>query len=145
MSAIAAYDDLADARASKTNVPGTRQNTPPYPHRRPSMQPIFQSIKQYGIHLHLSCALLSACLTLAALAAPMTAHSADTKSKPARQGTEHPVKRKVPPRSNTSAVRRRNQRLNATDASPASAAVRPTRERAWGMRASNVRRTLTKN
>ena len=58
------------------------------------MQPIFQSIKQYGIHLHLSCALLSACLTLAALAAPMTAHSADTKSKPARQGTEHPVKKK---------------------------------------------------
>lgn len=58
------------------------------------MQPIFQRPKQYGIQLHLSCALLTACLTLATLAVPMTAHSANTKPKPARQDTEHPVKKK---------------------------------------------------
>ena len=58
------------------------------------MQPILQSPKQYGIHLHLSGALLSVCLSLAALAAPMSAHSADTKPKPARQATEHPAKKK---------------------------------------------------
>ena len=58
------------------------------------MQPIFQSPKQDGIQLHLSGALLTACLTLATLATPIAAHSADTKSKPALQGTEHPVKKK---------------------------------------------------
>ena len=58
------------------------------------MQPILQSPKQYGIHLHLSGALLSVCLSLAALAAPMSAHSADTQPKPARQATEHPAKKK---------------------------------------------------